>query len=45
VADLVHDAVLSRQFYIHTDPAAMPFIRARHEAIEASTDPPPGELD
>ncbi len=45
VADLVHDAVLSRQFYIHTDPAAMPFIRARHEAIEAATDPPPGELD
>jgi NAD(P)-dependent dehydrogenase (short-subunit alcohol dehydrogenase family) len=45
VADLVHDAVLSRQFYIHTDPAAMPFIRARHEAIETSTDPPPGELD
>jgi NAD(P)-dependent dehydrogenase (short-subunit alcohol dehydrogenase family) len=45
VADLVHDAVLSRQFYIHTDPAAMPFIRARHDAIEAATDPPPGELD
>ena len=45
VADLVHDAVIARQFYIHTDPAAMPFIRARHEAIETSTDPPPGELD
>ena len=28
VADLVHDAVRSRQFYVHTDPAAMPFIRA-----------------
>jgi NAD(P)-dependent dehydrogenase (short-subunit alcohol dehydrogenase family) len=45
VADLVHDAVRSRQFYIHTDPAAMPFVRARHDAIEMATDPPPGELD
>lgn len=45
VADLVYDAVLARRFYVHTDPAAMPFIRARHEAIETTTDPPPGELD
>ena len=44
VADLVHDAVRSRQFYVHTDPAAMPFIRARHDAIETATDPPAGEL-
>ena len=44
VADLVHDAVIARQFYIHTDPAAMPFIHARHDAIETTTDPPAGEL-
>jgi NAD(P)-dependent dehydrogenase (short-subunit alcohol dehydrogenase family) len=44
VADLVHDAVIARQFYVHTDPAAMPFIRARHEAIVTTTDPPRGEL-
>ncbi len=44
VAALVHDAVISRQFYIHTDPAAMRFIRARHEAIETTADPPAGEL-
>lgn len=44
VADMVHDAVLSRQFYIHTDPAAMPFIAARHEAIQLAVDPPLGEL-
>ena len=41
---MVHDAVINRQFYIHTDPDAMPFIAARHQAIINSTDPPVGEL-
>lgn len=44
VADMVHDAVINRQFYIHTDPDAMPFIAARHQAIVNSADPPVGEL-
>jgi NAD(P)-dependent dehydrogenase (short-subunit alcohol dehydrogenase family) len=44
VADMVHDAVINRQFYIHTDPDAMPFIRDRHQAIVDVTNPPLGEL-
>jgi hypothetical protein len=44
VADMVHDAVINRKFYIHTDPDAMPYIAARHHAIINSTDPPVGEL-
>ena len=45
VADLVHDAIIEGRFYVHTDDAAMPFIRSRHEAIQAGTNPAPGELD
>jgi NAD(P)-dependent dehydrogenase (short-subunit alcohol dehydrogenase family) len=44
VADMVHDAVINRQFYIHTDPDAMQFIQARHQAIIDVTNPPLGEL-
>lgn len=45
VADLVHDAILEGRFYVHTDEAAMPFIRSRHEAIQSASNPAPGELD
>lgn len=45
VADLVLDAIRERKFYVHTDDAAMPFVRHRHEAIQAGTNPAPGELD
>lgn len=45
VADLVHDAVVTGGFYIHTDEAALPFIRARHDAIQAASLPASGELE
>jgi len=40
VADLVHDAVLSRQFWIHTDDEFTTSINERLDSIRNRTDPP-----
>jgi len=45
VADLVHDAILARQFYIYTDDVWAPVIRQRHASIEAGTNPSLNPLD
>lgn len=43
VADLVHDAVLSDQFWIHTDDDFTPAIAARCDSIRDRTPPPARE--
>jgi NAD(P)-dependent dehydrogenase (short-subunit alcohol dehydrogenase family) len=40
VADLVHDAVLARDFWVFTDDVYTPAIEQRLDAIRARTDPP-----
>ncbi|NNE74528.1 MAG: SDR family NAD(P)-dependent oxidoreductase [Acidimicrobiales bacterium] len=43
VAELVHDAVVARQFWINTDEDFTPAIHARLDSIRDRTDPPAGE--
>jgi NAD(P)-dependent dehydrogenase (short-subunit alcohol dehydrogenase family) len=40
VADLVHDAVLSKRFWVFTDEVYTPAIHARLDSIRDATDPP-----
>jgi NAD(P)-dependent dehydrogenase (short-subunit alcohol dehydrogenase family) len=40
VADLVHDAVLAKQFWVFTDEVYTPSIHARLDSIRDRTDPP-----
>jgi NAD(P)-dependent dehydrogenase (short-subunit alcohol dehydrogenase family) len=40
VADLVHDAVLARQFWVFTDDVYTPAIHERLDSIRDATDPP-----
>ncbi|MBK9178844.1 MAG: SDR family NAD(P)-dependent oxidoreductase [Acidimicrobiales bacterium] len=44
VADLVHDAVLENRFYLYTDDAFVPVIRARHRFVEEGRNPQRADL-
>lgn len=41
VAELVHDAVLARRFWIFTDPTMVASLDARYQAVLTGEDPPP----
>jgi NAD(P)-dependent dehydrogenase (short-subunit alcohol dehydrogenase family) len=44
VAELVHDAILGRRFWVFTDDDWMPNVVARNRALEAGEAPPPWRL-